>query len=470
MRSIAIFMLSFVLIGVDAAAIPGKKQIKLRLRTSPDTLRDIELAGMVEVADGVFCLGQIDSTRIYLAFFSEHAAVRRSLSEIGVRLQIKAPGIQDFSVRFVPLESGSRLRPLPTAMSGIEPLLPKTIIERLRDYTPRGQYAAYYLPQDRRFGAQLAVTDFDALYREESGIFVAQIPLRSPVYAGGALQFDKKRRLEIKVEIGDDSPFTQFMRTTSGFSSGAARNAPPLASGTYDEQYRPAFEKFTVEVLLPAGFSMPEASTQADKLALSVYLTLLEDWSVSSFQSRDGGFPGGRGGSTGTIIPISVQGLFVSPPIIQAGIAYFSAYLNLTPEERAQIRRDFRRQWLTESLFPVLLTLRTNLHESYLDLRRWTIFIQDDQRNQYEARQVQELPNPALNAGAIEGEERGIRRPAMVRRVKRVLMHFPIADYEGKPLFTDQGRRLKFIVISNENLEQRLEMEWRVPKWHEPRK
>ena len=424
-----------------------------------------DLSGFTEVAKGLSCVALYDSNNIYFAVTASRPEYAHSLHDIGLRMKVKVEKGKDFVLRFASVAGNPRhRRPVP-AISGIEPLLPRTISERLHSYAPLGEYSVTYLPEDRRFGSQLTVTDFDALFQDSSATLIVRIPLTSPVYPKGVLPFTKKGKLELDVEVGDDSPLSRFMRGGGGFPPVTQRGGQPPPMGLNDDSQRYGFEKFGIELMLRDWSRLATSLDVAGLFHLTDYMSLLDRWSASSHFSRGRGYRGGGGRGSGGMVPISAQALFVSSDIVETGIAYIASYLQLSAEEQAQILLDFAEQWKMNSSFPVLLTLRTSLHESYLDLSRWTIFLQDDKRNQYEALATIELPNPALKVPAAgRGGEQRLRRPSFLSQMKRLVMQFPLLDRDGGPLWQKRGRKLKLILISNENAEQRLELEWRVPE------
>ena len=140
-------------------------------------------------------------------------------------------------------------------------------------------------------------------------------------------------------------------------------------------------------------------------------------------------------------------------------------YLRLADTEQEQIYQDFNMQWRTDAYLPVLVTLRTNLHQSYLDLSRWTMFLEDEDRMQYEAVEVTDVTDSDPRTAAKGGvEENKIRRPVFSSLVKEIVMLFPQHDQDDKPIWEKSNRKFKLVILSNEHIEQRLELEWRIPK------
>ena len=424
------------------------------------------LLDFIEISDHVLAAAYFDANSIYLALTSRERALSRSLKEVGLTLKFKGRKHDAFGIRLQPAEGvlGNR-RPARIA-SGIEPLLPKYLNSQLQEFMPAGDYSAYLLPEKNRM-AQLTVPEFDALFQDSSATLVLRIPFSNPVYPSGILPFEKRGKLKLEIEIGDDFFARGFMMGRGGFNPVYGQN--PSNSYRSGDDDTPVFgaEKFDLELLLNEWPDLPHRNKAAQRdFNLPAYLEKLSAWSAQSSANR-GGFRGrgarGSGGAAGPP-PVSFHALFAGEKIVKAGIDYVSYFLDLPANEAQQVYKDYREQWQTDAHFPVLLTLRTNMQESYLDLSRWTLFVEDDDRNQYEAMKVVDVTNDGVQAPSNDRQEKRITRPIFSARVKRLVLLFPRESFSGKPIWSKKGRKLTFVLLSNEHPEQRLEAEWRVPK------
>lgn len=422
----------------------------------------------IQISNNISSVAYHDNESIYLAFSTENKMLMRSLKEVGLRLKFKGNKNQEFEIRLQSAEGQFNFRQPVRIASGIEPLLPKQVNNQLREFLPPSEYTAYLVPASRRKGGQLVIPEFDALYQDSSSTLVLRIPLGNPVYPASILPFDKKGKLKVEVEIGEEFFTRGFISGPGDFYSGRSRNQASAGLKNNDEEPLPfGYEKFDIELLFE---NWPEVSKnnkiQKAEFNLNAYLELLDTWSAESRFNRGGGFGGGRAGQGGApgIPPISVQALFAGEPVVKAGIAYVSTFLSLSEAEREQIFQDFSVQWETDSYFPVLVTLRTNLHKSYLDLSRWTIFLEDEDQNQYESIKVVDVTDIGARAANKDDDaDNKIQRPIFSSRMKKLVMLFPKQGRGGHSIWQVANRKITFVVLSNEHFEQRLEAEWRVP-------
>ncbi|MFQ5632035.1 MAG: hypothetical protein ACE5I1_24965 [bacterium] len=420
-----------------------------------------------EISDDVLGIAYYDQKNIYLALMTEKGHLARSLVEIGLRFRIRGSKKQEIIMRLQPTAGNANFqRPLRIA-SGVEPLLPKNVNDRLKAFMPSGEYAAYLLSSQGRMGVQLFVPDFDALFQDSTSMLVLRIPLSNPLYPDHTLPFDKRGKLKMDFEIGEEFFTRAFISRPGNAFPGRNRQRQTPLNSTDNETPRFAYDKFSIELVLEDWSGFPNNKSEGDAdFNLKAYVNTLDEWTARSGRGRGGAFGsrGGRGAAPG-LPPISVTALFASPKVVNAGIAYVSTFLRLSKSEQEQIYHDFNTQWQTGSYFPVLVTLRTNMHKSYLNLSRWTIFLEDDNRTQYEAVEVIDVTDSDPRTGAKSGvEENKITRPVFSSLVKEIVMLFPRRDHDDKPIWEKSNRKFKLVILSNEHIEQRLEMEWRVPK------
>ena len=417
----------------------------------------------IEIDGYISATAYHDNTSLYLALSAQEKSIDRSLREIGLALTFKGKR-HEFSIRLQPaggmMGGGHPVR----IASGIEPLLPQYLNDRLRDFMPPSDYSAYLVPDKKRRSGQLIVPEFDALYQDSSAILVMRIPLENPVYPEGVLPFEKDGKLKVEVEIGDDFLSRGVMGRMGGMTSAGGR-FPSNQFGENDGD-RPVFghEKFDAELLMPGWADMPQGGKAAPSdFNLSAYLEELDAWSAQSSLGGRGGFGGGRPGPGG-MPPVSFQALFAGEQIVKSGIEYVSTFLDLSNEEKQKAYADVRDQWQTSEYFPVLLTMRTNMHESYLDLKRWTLFVEDEDHRQYEALKVEDVTNVGMRSRP-EGEDGPeLGRSVFSARMKRLVLLFPRESFSGKQIWQKKGSKMTFVMISNDHPDQRLEAEWRIPK------
>lgn len=462
-------ILSFIVLSMSQALALGDKTVNVKpllnstaeIESTGDALPF--LTDFIQISNRISCVAYHDNENIYLAFSTGHEMLARSLKEVGLRLKMKGNKNQEFEIRLQPAEGQFNFRQPVRIASGIEPLLPKQVKNQLREFMPPSEYNAYLLPANKRQTGQLVIPEFDALYQDSPATLVLRLPLNNPVYPASILPFDKRGKLKVEIEIGEAFLTRGIIRGPGDFYSRRSRGRPSAGLSHDDEEPSPfGYEKFAVVLLFENWLEVSKNITiQKMDFNLNAYLELLDTWSAASRLNRGGR---ARQGAGPGMPPISVQALFAGETVVKAGVEYVSTFLKLSGAEREQIFQDFSTQWQTEFYFPVLVTLRTNLHKSYLDLSRWTIFLEDEDRNQYEAIKVVDVTDTGAHAtNKDDGDDKKIRRPIFSSRMKKLVMLFPRLGRDGEPIWQQTNRKITFVVLSNEHFEHRLEAEWRVP-------
>ena len=159
--------------------------------------------------------------------------------------------------------------------------------------------------------------------------------------------------------------------------------------------------------------------------------------------------PGSPGRITGFDFPLMVTATLMDEGIISAGFAYYEEALGMTAEEAAEFQRKYRIRYETDQYFLIEASLQTTMAENYLDLDRWSIFIEDDTGSQNIPARITELQGSSqVMSGSVEDPFR--KRPMPVewtRHQKTVLFLFPREDYYGKPVLHDGMKTLTLVFL-----------------------
>ncbi|MBT4139937.1 MAG: hypothetical protein HOE48_18615, partial [Candidatus Latescibacteria bacterium] len=142
-----------------------------------------------------------------------------------------------------------------------------------------------------------------------------------------------------------------------------------------------------------------------------------------------------------------------------------------------------------DDMIQVRLKLNTPFNEKYLDLKRWIIFLEDDEEIGYEPRQVEarafyplETIRVAVPGREVEvtdvfgqyfspipGEKERfyLEAPARITysgNEKLLQLYFPGRDFQGKPIVDEKTKFLKLIVQSQVTDFGRSELIWHIKK------
>jgi hypothetical protein len=159
--------------------------------------------------------------------------------------------------------------------------------------------------------------------------------------------------------------------------------------------------------------------------------------------------PGSPGRMRGGDFPLMVTATLMDDRVVKAGFLFYETALGMTSEEAAEFQRKYRTTHETDQYFLIEASLQTAMAENYLDLDRWTIFIEDDEGSQNIPARITELPvSSQVMAGSVEDPVR--KRPMPVewtRHRKTVLLYFPRKDYYGKPLLPENLKTLTLVFL-----------------------
>ena len=134
---------------------------------------------------------------------------------------------------------------------------------------------------------------------------------------------------------------------------------------------RGSFRMKEVTYAIPS-FSLSRASPGSQR----PYEELLEQWTVVFGARGQGGFrfsgPGvGRGSNEQ--FPLIIEATLVDPMLMEVEIERYGKDHGLTGAALTEYRTQYYAENEVDQYIQIRLTLRTSLHESYMDLERWIV-------------------------------------------------------------------------------------------------
>lgn len=195
------------------------------------------------------------------------------------------------------------------------------------------------------------------------------------------------------------------------------------------------------------------------------YHGLRAKWTVT-LRSAHGGpglmTPMSPGRMPGSEFPLTVSATLMAPPVIEAGFAYYESALNMSPAESDSFRQKYRAGCEPDAYLLVETVIQTSMAESYLDLDRWAVFLEDDAGNSNEPVKIVELPGLTQTVEGMMADP-WQKRPMhfdFTRRRKNVLFYFPRKDYYGNPVLHDDLKELKLVFVLEKGGSGRGEGSW----------
>jgi hypothetical protein len=209
-------------------------------------------------------------------------------------------------------------------------------------------------------------------------------------------------------------------------------------------------------------------------LRLSTFDKLWDERTISIGQGQGEArspfsFPMGEGDMADReSFPLFVRATFMDSRLIEEGIREYGHLAKMNNEELTAYRARYESNHDVDSTLYIWVELQTRLAEDYLRLDRWTIFLEDDQRRQFDPVQVK--PHPIQSASerrlAATQTERdgfpggGFQVPAVIRR--DVDLYFPKHQLTGEPILMPATKSLKFVILQSDNPNVKAEGVWDV--------
>lgn len=166
------------------------------------------------------------------------------------------------------------------------------------------------------------------------------------------------------------------------------------------------------------------------------------------------GFPAG--------FPLQIAATWMDTELIQAGLKHYETMAAMTPKERSEFREAYYDRYDPTNHILIWCELQTTWAELHLDLNRWTIFIQDNEMNQYEPVRVVEEPSPPRPATLhmFPGAPFDQKLPRWQFHQKNVMLLFPSRDFLKNPTLSTETKFLTLVFMVTEDDQTRAEGTW----------
>jgi hypothetical protein len=173
-----------------------------------------------------------------------------------------------------------------------------------------------------------------------------------------------------------------------------------------------------------------------------------------------------RGG--GSAFPLSVRATLMDSALISAGIEVFANLSSMSAEEASRFRTSYERTFIAGDSIFVWVEMQTTSTEEYLQLDRWTMFLEDGEGRQVEPGRIVQHPlrrQRSNVARANAANDREFQEPEYGSRVwepvtKDVQLYFPASRPPGAQAAPSHARKMKFVLLDPRNPAIRAEGEW----------
>lgn len=224
------------------------------------------------------------------------------------------------------------------------------------------------------------------------------------------------------------------------------------------------------------GYRQPERGRQValSSIAATPFEKLWAERTISFGQTFGGAGTSpftGPGGGGELAFPLIVRATFMDSILIEAGIKEFGRLASMSDEELNRYRASYRSAHNLDDKLFVWVELQTSFSEEYLQLGRWTLFLEDENKHQVEPTHIVEHPGGRESAirSTSSGEERGSplggRALGWSAVTKDVELYLPLYRVGGEALVSNTTKSLKFVVVQSTNPSVRAEGTWDLSKF-----
>jgi len=195
--------------------------------------------------------------------------------------------------------------------------------------------------------------------------------------------------------------------------------------------------------------------------------------SISPQQGGSFGFPPimpGRGmgrPSEGGMFELIIRATLMDSSLIESGIDQYAQLIGMTPAEKKAYQDRYDQDHDQGQYLYIWARVMTPFSDEYLNLNRWTFFLETESGQQLEPEKVIEqkiLPRMRMTEFSPDTTRENIPSPFPRNRrsapFKIVQFYFPLKDYDSIPLLGGKYNTLKFGAVNVANLEDKAEESW----------
>jgi hypothetical protein len=193
------------------------------------------------------------------------------------------------------------------------------------------------------------------------------------------------------------------------------------------------------------------------------YLKVRSRWTVRLNPVAEGsGSSGFRSGGARGNFPLIIEATMMNEQVIESALLYYRNMAEMTPQEADAFRQAYWNKNNMDRFFLIEVLLQTSWVEDYLDLKRWTIFIENDQGKKQEPLKVVAHPvsSRSMKQRVPQPDQGQPMSLDWKHHQKVVFLYFPKKDLYGNPTIPKDTKRLKIVFILEEGGTGRAEGSW----------
>jgi len=167
-----------------------------------------------------------------------------------------------------------------------------------------------------------------------------------------------------------------------------------------------------------------------------------------------------------SIFPLTIRATYMDSAVINSGFHEFVRLTAMTDKEAAIFKDTYWNKHTTGDTLFIWAEMRTTSTVEFLDLHRWTIFLENDEGYQFEPARIVEHQLEQTNKPFFPPGNRYQERPPGTQEIrygssmkKNVELYFPIHRF-GDSIFSPRTTHLKFVILETEHPLVRAESSW----------
>jgi hypothetical protein len=176
-----------------------------------------------------------------------------------------------------------------------------------------------------------------------------------------------------------------------------------------------------------------------------------------------GGQPGDGMGGGG--FPLIVRATLIDSVLINKGIYEYSKMAGLSEAEADEYLHRYKERYSVNDRIVIWAQIITAYSELYLDLERWTFYIESASGRTYQpiGFEEREIDIQSFFPGHSPGiQQRGF---GSGRNMKTVVFYFPKHRSDGTDLIVKGDKRLKFGVVYRSNTDEQVSGQWELNRF-----
>lgn len=176
--------------------------------------------------------------------------------------------------------------------------------------------------------------------------------------------------------------------------------------------------------------------------------------------------PGGNETGDREAFPLFVRATLVDSTLVEAGIREFARLAKMSDQELVDYRARYKKAHDLGHNIYIWAEMQTALSEEYLKLGRWAIFLEDEDKHQFEPVRVVEQPRErgmerrAVTTQRESGNFAGTRFQGRFLITKDIELFFPVSCLTGEPILSPAAKALKLVMLQTDNPSVRAEGAW----------